>query len=1400
MKIYHIADLQVKNREKNLHKIYQNNLKDILSILSNETKINTDKSPQYLIISGDLFEYALPNDVERTLIYNFLADLTKLSDLKKILIIAGNHDLQKIKKAKTKNIKITELTDASIFDDDNSNVEYYNPIQTITEALNVAIPNNNIEYLKNSCFIPNYFEKGQNLLFYSLEDTICPETPEQIDGNTICLYHGMIKEYVESVKLPIRKEVMLSLLSLNNFPNNSLILAGDIHQNLVYENVEEHKTFIYPGSTQQHTHNEGQFLSSEAITDMGNKYMMVYDISQKENITINKIQLKDYVSYVTIDISNINNIEDVLSFLNISNPNIKKGEIKTYIKIKSTNNFLSNENKIKNIFQGKDYIISFEYNMLRNEIFENDSTKLNKEITETISDIIKENTDDLEIDNSAYQNMETSNINNLVLSNTQVIRMFDSIVSTYIEKYGEDLMELKNVTNKNDVDAIVKDEIHTLFEQQLTNNTPRTKTYNIKLVQIYCNQFMSLGETKIPLLGENNSNNIVRIIGTNGVGKTTLYRMIRWVLKMELFEGMKSNRTNSNNMIIFNKDDKNNDTVSVELIINVNDRDVRIKRTCCRKWKTSTTDADKISINWKDYVSTITKSLEMVFIGNDNTKKTLFDDDAQKYLDIWFDEKTLNTMFLNQTKIDSILKATPDYLNDLVLSNIGLKYLYALEECLESVKDVIINTVKPRMSKLSIETQKSEWQEKLKLLENELSEIENSKNSLENSKKVSESLIESTSNKLMKYGDLRDKIQTLKNNVSDIENKMLLLNYHGQNEFYEFKDVEPISQELKKCVYPENEINNLKLDLSNTNDIKIKYYNDFEIIKDKFLKESECVIEHIEKEKVENISKIENLNIEIKNLTTDYYAFYKEVYDKCFLENQEHKNDVTSNYVMSGKILLENKNRIENLIKSGICPTCNRPLDEYKEHENEYKTELQQINIDIEKNNENILSSLKIDKLGEEKLNSINKTMEFIQKYVHSENNIPEFSHQDKPIQQFIENYSNIMEQISEINKLIEKPLKQIELINSYKLTMASLSLLKDTTLELFQNTESEDHIKLFKIFNYLDNVCEKYTLMRKYMRDFDIPTLINNYFEVKNKMEDIKTKIENVQVDYNARLTQLSNQYQECVNYNNNVQKHNDTLKEENDLITKLNNDLANCKIELESNNEKYNDYILCEQSLQDLKDELKVINQKLLEYITKKSELEYDVRNNNRNIALLDKEYEILIQYKINEFTYKIYNKIIKKDLREVIFEYYRKYLNNVLDNLLNGLNFKLFWNTDSNLYMICITGENELKQITYVPVSQCSGMETIFNGLSLIYTLNIINMHNKVSHIFIDELSGQLSKGDNLPYMSKNYQELFVNIIKRFNQKTLFIIDHNIENMQEDLTYEIYKHGWYSSIKIK
>jgi hypothetical protein len=122
-----------------------------------------------------------------------------------------------------------------------------------------------------------------------------------------------------------------------------------------------------------------------------------------------------------------------------------------------------------------------------------------------------------------------------------------------------------------------------------------------------------------------------------------------------------------------------------------------------------------------------------------------------------------------------------------------------------------------------------------------------------------------------------------------------------------------------------------------------------------------------------------------------------------------------------------------------------------------------------------------------------------------------------------------------------------------------------------------------------------------------------------------------------------------------------------------------------------------------------------------------------------------------------------------------------------LLNELNFKLYWHENGELYYYQVKKGEEI----YRPVQLVSGMQTCFLGLALIYAIHVLNVKNNISHLFIDEISGQLNSGKELVKSDEeivDYQEKLLLLLSKFTTKNIFIVDHVIKQMWETVKYQV------------
>jgi len=1331
MKIIHYADVQVKNREKNLYLPYLNTLKQI------ENHIETEKA-EIVIIPGDFWEYATPTDSERKLIYNHFSRLLNIITLKEIVIIAGNHDLLKERKE-------TETTIGN------------NPINVFVDLLRNldAEQSAKIIYANKSKIYPSVFSDKIQYIAYSLEDNMQFEEELNIDSNKlpICLFHGMLKEYVDSVKLPLRKDVYEKLMSVELFPQNSFIPSGDIHIDLRFDGLDG-QLFIYPGSTTQHTHNEGSFVKicdeieiQKAADDKSIKLYELNDSLEKftiEDIKISSLSLNHTVSYITLELDNKVSFDILKIIIAEFFEKFEKADWnQTFIKIKSFNAFLKYELEIKTIIydffhsiKAKQPSIAFEYD------------KMTTNIAGVNNKVIQEILNEKEVENNVNPSEENvlGDIDSLILSDVHLHKLFGSVLDT----------SLKNIEDSDISNQELSADIRALFEKELSLLNINSKRYNIELESIETNGFMALKENVIPL----NIPGITRILGTNGIGKTTLYNMLRWGITGEVFPGMSKASAMKNNLIIFNKHKFDVDVVSVITKMHVNNLKVVLTRTAERKWKNNATDEQKISLKWKNFVSTIDRTFKVEITTAEGIVKTFIGDKAESSVLLWFGETLDNILFMNQSKLENLLYSASSKLNELVLNFVGVDYIDKLENNLDNVKTELSEVKKPIKAKDALEMDITDAKIAIKRIENEMVE------QIENLEKLSQDVKEEKTSEnrinteLIAIGNIPNEIAKQTKEKTDLEN---FLNTFEQKEKLvkiPFNEIKPILDSV--------EIKRLEYDVTITSE---GITDAQKVISEK--KELNRLLLQDELELIVNDAKYEigvKLNIEenkkLQTLSAKKTSFEKVTnYLDETIEKFKTKQETVEKQFLTDQLLFQtNEETIEknlNSISSGFCEKCKRPFEESFDL---HKTQLEANNLELIEINKTL-----VPKIAENKI-----LLDKIKAYIVQYNKYRDLS---------ISNYDSILD-----IELLQKPCEVV----FNEITDCNVSMLR---IEI-AITELKESLSLWDLSTKIQ------------YGDFSLNEKIDNFklkefcFKYRINLDLIKNAENNI-VEY--RKTIIENDY----SINLIIKKHNIALENYQLLLDrniKGNEavDTENEKISIHNNSQliKQSEYDKIKLSINKLEvNSLPKYLEKLAELEVVKGKLDnFSIESQERNDAInankisLERnktkkelsisEYNTFLLYQKNNLIWKIYSKLIKTSFKEIIFEYYRTFLNSTLNTLLQDVDFKLFWNEESELYHIGY--KNGV--CTYQPVQQSSGMETCFLALALVYTIHTLNVKNTISHMFIDEISGTLNDGKDLSYDAKNYKEILVQLLNKFTNKSIFIIDHSIENLFQTVTYEV------------
>lgn len=1361
IEIIHGADYHIKNREKNVYKSIESNLANIRDIL-----IST-KAEVYLL-AGDLFDVAISNESERKLASKHIGEILNIETLKEFVFINGNHDI---------------LVDKKKLDSNKVN----NSFDTLNKFIETLSPelSKKITYLKEQK--PYVSKVSDKLLWipYSLENGLSNGNNFQWnllsqDDNNKCqitIFHDIVRDYIDDTKLPVRKDKLETLPFINDFKTN-IILSGDIHKN--YFKTVNGKLFVYPGSSNQVSFGEGTYIKirkNSSIVHADEKVLKHHKINLDNNsIVTNDISLNNYITYITIDLNSnryVNNVlEDIEKLLNIS----KFGINQTMVKLKLSSVYVKHEIEIYKLIE--------TICLSKNTIF-NISTVYDKFVIS--SDGTNENLDLQEIQEDEELTNEI-NIDELKLS----IESLNKIFSTITNNYRSTLMK---ETNDEDLVNGIIENIQTLFSEQIELSLSAIPNFKIKLDSVETTGFMGLGPNKINL----DIPGLVKINGANGIGKTTLYNLIRFIIKGIVFDNLLLSRKKQNTLLIFNDKLINNDVITQRLNAHINNTQIAITRSAFRKWKNNVSDEMKSSLNWKDYISEVSTTIKLDVMTKDG-QKTFTGEEAEAMILKWFGDIASTILILNQQKILTILNSPSDKLQKMVLDYIGIDYLEILRENLPSIKNQY-NLVKPKTNfedlKIELSTQnkiKFDGDESLielkKKIDSNKIDIDTIKLNIENKNK-----------ELINIGNVPTSINELKESLTSNENKINSFNPKLLIEIPIFDKIKPVKEDLSNI---DSKLIELKKQLELDTNKKISLNNDI-------TNDSNKLLELLKLEKSEYPNKLnkgfENLSQSISNEIQLLTESKSSIFGKLNLgfndtlialkEKQKDKLSEVNSITNDINQIINRNNTIDDEIKSGVCEKCERPFG------NDFESHKESLIKEKEDNNHKNIGLNNTLITEKELLTKIDNFIILYQSYYDKSivENLEYFitlsNIKDEPFQHDILNCNLINDSILKLtelnNKVLIKDIDYIDIFSKNNIKINELFSLESFINETLIIKNKLDSIDLF-IENLLkQNIEYNYTFCLT-----EINSIINNIKLLKllevnitsltSNITTLNNHIIKVNTDYNVNFETYNNDYQIHQNKVNEINTLNEEITTHNLSISNLREKSAELKLSIlkqENNLPTYNSLI---KQIDDLKTFLKVEEENNTEIVNSKNELEKNLLNVDNKLNQINIELTDWLEYRRNNHIYSIYEKLINKDFPDVIFEYYRKFLNNTLNILLEDLSFKLYWDKNKDLYMI----ELGNGMTTYRPVQLTSGMQTCFLGLSLIYSLHLLNVKNDISHLFIDELSGALNTGKELKEIDNqtivNYQEQLTLLLSKFKTKNIFIIDHNIENLFQTATYEV------------
>lgn len=1384
IKIGHYADIQVIAREKNLGNSYEHNLSNIENIIINQEL-------DVVVIAGDFFEHDEQNHLETKIMYNHLARLLKIPTLKELVLMVGNHDLAKDRK-QLEATKGTNAIDTFVSLIDKFGLSsYIGKLVYLKEQRQYISPNiENLAYIAYS--LEDGFSNGNNI------------NPELIDRSyyNICIFHDILKEYVDEAKLPVKKSTYDKLMSIEHFQSN-LILAGDIHQLWHKTNLDENKNFYYPGSTLERNFGEGGYIKirkNSVIDNAARKYMLIHTIDtnslDNKSHQVKQEMLESFVNHITIDINSNVMIDDLNDKIIAGLGNMNFGKDITFIKLKLSNLFISQELSIFNAIT--DYCnvinspieIQFKYdkiiahntvanNMLSNQLLvqninPDDPNNPEQEIIEITIDNVAENFD------------------NIVLTEDKLVQLFQLQLDTNKPALLKELGDVVLLDN-------VYSDILNLFKEQIQMTIGSNPNFSVDLLKLSTNGFMRLDATSVDL----DIPGLTRITGTNGIGKSTLYNMMRWVIDDLLFEGLKSNQKINNALLVFNDTNINKDDVIVELKATVNNTPVTITRWVKRKWKTNISNEQKLAPDWKKHISECTRGIKLEVFSEKNGITVKTGDEAENIIKKWFANTANTILILNQHKILTMLNLPSNELRQLVLDYIGVDYLYALDNNLESIK-ASYNLQRPKRNKKELQdlineiktTSDSDAIQFEKLTES-LSETK----SLFDAKSNEQSIID---NQLRDLGNIPSFIISTENDISTKKDLISKFEHKELQDIPTFTDIMPSVDDFKNHNYLSSSeltltLNDNKKELldnnviiEDTNKLISNEYNSlYDAIGVDISKLETALKDNLTKHENDYIVLVDNIKLTIENckqVITDAISIEQQKVN-IIIENK--KSERLSAVTEIGTLKVRN-NKLVTEIADGCCGECKRILDDFDTKHAELKQA--EINTNLTKiNNLNIVANncnIEIDKQTTE-LKSLNDYQTNISYNRLQQMDSDKFVERFKKYQGVIDAFVDFHDNTTLLEHFIYT-LNQIRIKNLEYLTVEMKEPLpqkidwKLNDLKMVQNLIQKRDF---------ENIAKQNLNAEKFNQPASIASLTaaisilietntilqNDINSLQTDIDDIILKYNNALAEYRKKQEQYTIDLNSTIKFNQDVETHNSSYTKEVNILELLEHQLIEHQENLVNYNSLVDDYNLITIALKELNN---IIQQSTISI----NEMTIRIASTESQLELLNTEYEAYLKYQQDTIIFNMYSKIIKKDFKDSVFGYYREFLNITLNLLLDEVDFKLFWLETGDLFYYEVSNGSEI----YRPVQMVSGMETCFLGLSLIYAIHTLNVKNNISHLFIDEISGQLNSGKELVNKDNavDYQEKLILLLSKFKDKKIFIVDHVIKNLYQTKTYEVIK----------
>lgn len=1316
--VLHFADIQYKVRGQHLNKKveYEYVNKQLVDIIR-------DKNIDLVLFAGDGFEFWQTNNVEEGLWISLVNDMFAVNPNLVFISTDGNHDIKQ---------------NFNTFDKGDGSFEYHpSTLSKLAKALTKAYPSyvhydcTGVYELSDKLIAAVWdhnskYRKSDNTadMFYSpwqlAEHVGGPDASATLDGSfCIELFHDPVKDCVSFDGNTVHGN------NDDRVPTGAFkgqyVALGDIHKPQLFD-LGKGRIAVYPGSTAIHDFGEGDYYRNGRLYRAGNTEhgVNIFTIDT-ETLTYDNLEwvaIKQLVHLHTIKVDND------LAGADITGKLVNAAPI----------------NKV---------------------IFENNVTQPG------LTSIVDAYINNIAANNQIASFDVTYNMSAVVgLSSVDALNA-DNVIEQILDKGW-----LTNTANEwcdkwaaanpqitDDIRDAFKSQFTALFTKELNKLDIRLNKSVYAIHSVWANQFMALTDVSINIdsLGD-----LVRINGNNGNGKTTFFRLIKWLQSGFIDSNQSSAASKQNNIAYFN-DKLDNDVLDGGMIFSVNDGHeivkYKLERSLLRHWKRGCKDMTKT--DWWQNITKIDESVKLTRLSDDYVFETPSEIDAILYNafgSIW---ELARYVCIDQSSLDAIMQKSPNDFMDWLLDQLGIDVFVKLSNSYDTARtEAFANLSKPSTPIDLLIANVEENNERLTAEEVNLQACQKNCKEQQELLKTERDAIETLSKKLHQIPD----------NIRNIDD----VKADGVKATAELKELSTkqsvlpseVDTKLTTAVADaKNAIDTLELSATNAKNAKLKEAEPL----NKQIIDNNATAALIEKQYSEHRQKLytdwlfvkTNNDNDVRALKERQYnaviAHGNEVLYKQRLQQSELQKsiaDITKqiadiDIADAANVIQYNnlKQKIDNL-SNGICDECHSKLD--NADTTAYVTALGQQFAAIE-------TTLKTSAANRTSaVNTLNATKQQYDSIKLLE----------------VANVADIIATFDE---------EQVKFYNEALLAIATAEA------AAFKHAELGEQIKTMPNKEFDDKLLQLKNDNLKLQEQSDAITA------AADKLYNDMLLNKNVLVENHAKATTAADEHQKLVKLYNEYAKQIVDKQSAVDALTREYNDVEKY-IKQQQENEQTQQVIATHKSTEfTLNAEVAKLLQDIAKYQTNIALIEAD-------LSKLNAEIDAAKQWRLTEYVVDCYrNAISKKGIIATIFTLLAVNLNDELQRLLSKMSFRIFFdiNDGNTLKMLDLVGSHTVRKI-----AQMSGMQTTFAALSIVFLI-VSKRYNKIGNILmIDEISGKLNDGATSAQLNDvnttNYQALLAKLLRQLsNGRKVFIVDHVMDYDNFDILNIIRKDDGTSTI---